>query len=264
VPADPGVRTPGAPGLPFRQYVFVGWNSRRPQLADARVRRALTLGTNRDQIVEALLRGYGQVANAGVPPFHWAYHEGIADSLRYDPAERAALLDEAGWSDRIPTGSAENADGTAWRSPSSTTRETSSGRTWRRSCSPSSARSGSPSAPRWWNGRRSSTRSTPEQRDFDGVVMGWVTEFKVDDHDLFHSTKVDSPTPGPARGTPPGRSPRHPAARRGPEEALPLWHEYQYEIWSKEQPYTFLYYPQRLAGLNRRLQDVELDARGNG
>lgn len=31
-----------------RQYNFVMWNSRRPQLADKRVRRALTMGTNRE------------------------------------------------------------------------------------------------------------------------------------------------------------------------------------------------------------------------
>jgi peptide/nickel transport system substrate-binding protein len=39
----------------FRDYVLVAWNSRRPQLADARVRRAITMGTNRQQIVDALM-----------------------------------------------------------------------------------------------------------------------------------------------------------------------------------------------------------------
>ena len=59
-----------------RSYVFVGWNARKPQLADPRVRRAITIGTNRAEIVEAILQGYGQVANTGVPPFHRAYHQG--------------------------------------------------------------------------------------------------------------------------------------------------------------------------------------------
>jgi ABC-type transport system substrate-binding protein len=45
------------------------------------------------------------------------------------------------------------------------------------------------------------------------------------------------------------------------EGALPLWREYQHRI-IKVQPYTFLYHVERLAGLNRRLQNVELDARG--
>ena len=59
--------------FPNRQYVFVGWNSRRPQLSDKRVRMAITKGTNREEIVAALLRGYGVVSNGTVPSGHWAY-----------------------------------------------------------------------------------------------------------------------------------------------------------------------------------------------
>ena len=51
-----------------RSYVYVGWNARRPQLADPRVRRAITLGTDRETIVEAIQQGYGTVANAALPP----------------------------------------------------------------------------------------------------------------------------------------------------------------------------------------------------
>ena len=72
--------------------MFVGWNARKPQLADPRVRRAITIGTNRAEIVEAILRGYGQVANTGVPPFHWAYDPGSMPSLAYDPDGARALL----------------------------------------------------------------------------------------------------------------------------------------------------------------------------
>ena len=40
----------------FRQYDLIGWNSRRPQLADKRVRQALTKGTNRQEIRSAMIR----------------------------------------------------------------------------------------------------------------------------------------------------------------------------------------------------------------
>src|SRR5690606_10214683 len=83
---------------------------RRPQLADARVRRALTMGTNRQEVVDAILRGYGAVAHSSVPPFHWAYDPEL-ESLSYDPEGAAALLEEAGWVDRNGDGVRENADG---------------------------------------------------------------------------------------------------------------------------------------------------------
>jgi peptide/nickel transport system substrate-binding protein len=247
----------------FRQYVFVGWNSRRPQLADARVRRALTLGTNRDQLIEALLRGYGTVANAGVPPFHYAYHPGIVDSLRHDPVEARRLLDEAGWSEIGADGIRRNPDGLRME----ISIKYNQGNQQRQDVAEimqSQLReigvAVRPQVVEW--ATLLNQINTPDVRDFDGVVIGWVTEFKVDDHDLFHSSKFD--TPYAWSGT------RNPALDVlldtlqlivDRDEALPLWRSFQYEIL-REQPYTFLYYPRRLAGLNRRLRNVELDVRG--
>ena len=83
--------------FPNRQYVFVGWNSRRPQLSDKRVRMAITKGTNREEIVAALLRGYGVVSNGTVPSGHWAYDASLgADATVFDPDAARVLLDEAG------------------------------------------------------------------------------------------------------------------------------------------------------------------------
>ncbi len=96
---------------PFRDYVFIAWNSRRPQLADPRVRRAITMGTNRQSIVSAILKGYGSVANSGVPPFHWAFDEELVSPVAYNPEGAMALLDEAGWRDRDGDGVRENAEG---------------------------------------------------------------------------------------------------------------------------------------------------------
>jgi len=247
----------------FRQYVFVGWNSRRPQLEDARVRRALTLGTNRDEIIEALLRGYGTVANAGVPPFHYAYYEGIADSLRYNPAEARRLLDEAGWSEIGPDGIRSRADGTRMEISIKYNQGNQQRQDMAEIMQSQLREIGVAVRPQVveWATLLNQINSV-DLRDFDGVVMGWVTEFKVDDRDLFHSSKVD--TPYGWSGT---RNPRLDVLLdtlqliTDRNEALPLWREYQYEILA-EQPYTFLFYNQRLAGLNVRLRDVELDVRG--
>ena len=102
---------------PSRGYVFVGWNARRPQLTDKRVRQALTIGTNRQEIVDALLQGYGtvangSVANGSVPPFHWAHDPSVGrEAMAYDQDAARALLDAAGWVDRDGDGVRENTDG---------------------------------------------------------------------------------------------------------------------------------------------------------
>jgi hypothetical protein len=45
------------------------------------------------------------------------------------------------------------------------------------------------------------------------------------------------------------------------EVARPLWRDYQ-EALIEEQPFTFLYFPERLDGVNRRVKNVVMDARG--
>lgn len=247
---------------PFRSYVFVGWNSRRPQLEDPRVRRALTLGTNRQQIVEALRRGYGTIANSSVPPFHWAYYPQIADSLGYDPQAAAALLDEAGWIDRDGDGVRENADGVRLQ----VTIKYNQGNEERRDIAEiMQAQLGqigvavTPQVVEW---ATLLSQIQSRERDFDGVVMGWVTEFRVDDTDLFHSDRLEEAYAW--SGT---RNPRLDRLMEelplivDRDEALPRWHEFQYEL-IREQPYTFVYFQDRLDGINNRLRDVRMDARG--
>ena len=247
---------------PFRSFVFVAWNSRRPQLADARVRRAMTLGVNRQQIVEALRQGYGLIANSSVPPFHWAYYPEIADSLPYDPARAAALLDEAGWVDRNGDGVRENADGVPLR----LTVKYNQGNEERRDIAEiMQAQLGEigvaiqPQVVEW---ATMLSQIQSRERDFDGVVMGWVTEFRIDDTDLFASSRRDDAYAysGTQNATLDRLMEELPLIVDR-EEALPKWREYQYELVA-EQPYTFLYFQDRLDGVNTRLRNVTMDARG--
>jgi len=75
----------------------VSYNLDRPMFADPNVRRALASALDREQFVERVLFGQGQVAEApvhsGIP---WAHAEDVA-LPEYDPAEAQRLLDEAGW-----------------------------------------------------------------------------------------------------------------------------------------------------------------------
>ncbi len=249
---------------PFRGYVFVGWNTRRPQLADARVRRALTLGTNREEVVQAVLQGYGEVANSGVPPFHWAFHEGLRGAISHDPAQARDLLEEAGWVDRDGDGVRENESGerlelTIAYHPGSLQREGIA------QIMQSQLREIGVEIRQevleW--GTLISRITDPGSRNFDGVVMAWATEFRVDDSDLFHSRGADGPFGWAGirndrldqlLDTLPLMTDR--------EEALPLWHEYQ-ELLVELQPFTYFYYPRRLAGVSDRIQGMVNDVRGD-
>ena len=195
--------------------------------------------------------------------FHWGFFEGIRDSLQYDPERAAAILDEAGWVDRDGNGVRENSDGT----PLEISIKYNLGNQQREDIAQIMQAqlqplgiAVTPQVVEW--GTLLNQINTPEIRDFDGVVIGWVTEFRLDDHDLFHSEEVDQPFGW--SGTQDLELDRlidtlQTVVDR--EEAIPLWREYQYRLL-EVQPYTYLYHIERLAGLNRRLQGVVLDARG--
>lgn len=247
---------------PFRQFNYIGWNSRRPQLADKRVRRALTLGVNREEIVQSLVQGYGKVANQTVPPFHWAYDASLEDSLAFDPEQAKRLLDQAGWTDRNGDGVRENAAG----EPLEIRLKYNTGNQTRQDVAEiyqaQLARIGVRLQPEVVEWATLLGQLTDQARPFDGVVIGWVTEFKVDDMDLFHSKRINEPYA--YSGTNDPRIDRYLDTLQliiDREEAKPVWREYQ-TVLMDVMPYTLLYYPDRLDGVNKRVNGAVMDIRG--
>lgn len=84
---------------PAGGYSFIGWNYATPFFNDRRVRLAMTLITNKEAIVEHLLKGQGKIVTG---PFYIYGRQSNPDikPWPYDPERAKELLDEAGWIDR--------------------------------------------------------------------------------------------------------------------------------------------------------------------
>lgn len=248
---------------PFRNFDFIGWNTRRPHLADANVRKALTLGLDRAAMAEALLHGYGRVSNSSVAPFHWAVEPSLADSMPLDPARAAALLTRAGWVDRDGDGIREDAAGTPFTLDIVTNQGNQTRENIVEIAQAQLSEIGVQVEPRILEyGSLIAAITDPEARDFDGLVLGWVAEFKQDDTDLFHSDRIDNPFAFVGL--------RDPEVDRlldtlplivDREDARPVWRDYQ-ETLLDVHPMTFLWFQERLDGVSERLQGVVMDARG--
>jgi peptide/nickel transport system substrate-binding protein len=78
-------------------YAYMGFNVRSGPLADPRVRRALCHLLDVSPIVEHKFHGLAVPAAGMLPRTHWAFAP--TQGCRYDPAEAARLLDEAGYPD---------------------------------------------------------------------------------------------------------------------------------------------------------------------
>lgn len=246
-----------------RQFVLVGWNQRREPFDNVRVRRALTMAIDREAVVNAVLYGYGSEANSTVPPFFWQYDPEAGSDLSYDPERALELLAEAGYT-RGRDGLLRNEAG----EPLRFTLLTNQGNLVRADIAEiiqaDLREIGVDMAVQIQEfGTVLDRINNPATRDFDAILIGWRTEFRIDDSDLFHCEKRDEmfqwvghcdPQLDALMDTLPTIPDR--------EQALGLWQQYQRRV-AEGQPYTFIYFQERLHGLHNRLRNVNPDARGD-
>ncbi|MDH5300102.1 MAG: ABC transporter substrate-binding protein [Gammaproteobacteria bacterium] len=76
-------------------YAYLGFNLEDPILGRLEVRQAIAHGINRDEIIHYVFGDSARVANALLPPTHWAGHNNLV-SYQYDPQKARQLLQQAG------------------------------------------------------------------------------------------------------------------------------------------------------------------------
>jgi peptide/nickel transport system substrate-binding protein len=97
-------------------YYYIGWNQENPIFKDRRVRRAMTLALNRQELVEKVFSGLGRISRG---PFMETgpYLAPEIQPLPFDLKQAAALLKEAGWVDSDGDGLLDNNLGSGPRTP---------------------------------------------------------------------------------------------------------------------------------------------------
>jgi peptide/nickel transport system substrate-binding protein len=83
---------------PMPEFLFIAFNNDHPVLGDSRVRMALSLAVDRQQLLEQVLGGAGELMAASLPTGHWAADPALK-APAYDPEGAQQLLLEAGWAD---------------------------------------------------------------------------------------------------------------------------------------------------------------------
>lgn len=82
-------------------YTYLGFNLRNEKFKDIRIRQALAYAINKQELVDILYFGHGQVCNGPFLPGSFAYNDEITP-LRQNIAKSKALLKEAGFDEKKP------------------------------------------------------------------------------------------------------------------------------------------------------------------
>jgi peptide/nickel transport system substrate-binding protein len=246
--------------FPWRQFTYIGWNARDSLFADPAVRRALTMAIDRRALLQATLYGHGSPAVGPVPPWH-PYAPRLTP-LPYAPDSARAILARAGWRDT-------DGDGVLDRE----------GRPFRFRLLASQANATFPDLVQMIQAQLGkvgidvqpellewqTVLSRHRARDFQAVLTNWVLDnFKVDPRPLF-STRA-ARTKGSANrssySNPVADSLMEVGTRTtDPERARETWAAFE-KVLQHDQPFTFLFWNDELAGVGRDLAGVHMDARG--
>jgi peptide/nickel transport system substrate-binding protein len=258
VDADPNLRLVT---YSDRSFNYVAWNTRDPLFADPSVRLALSLAMDRDQLVKALLYGYGKAAVSYVLPevAPWAVDPDLAP-LPYAPDSARALLARAGWKDTNGDGVLEKG-GRAFRF----TLKTNKGNDLRADAAviiQSDLRKvGVDLVPRLveW----AVFLNEINHKQFEAYLSSWVYDsFRLDPSDVFHSRSIDAKYNRASYSNSEADSLIDAAlAATDRQVAKPLWFRFQ-RIIRDEAPYTFLFNDQERVGINERVKGAVMDARG--
>jgi len=261
IPAAEAARIASSPTLDVltywaRQYDFICWNTARPLFEDPEIRRALTLSIDRQALVDALWFGHARVASSPIISTVWAHNSEVRP-WPYDPEAARRILERHGWSDA-------DGDGVLDRQGQSFAFELMT--------NTNSAVRVDAAVMIQEHLRRAGIRMEIRRlefntlvesslaHDFDAMLGGWTIDTSMDLDYAFHTESIDGGYNFGSFSNPAvnelldlARDQTDPT-RKGEilGQVQGLLHE--------EQPYTFLWEPQRLTGIALGLRDAQSNA----
>jgi len=235
-------------------YSFIAWNMRRPYFSDRRVRRAMTMLVNREEILKKLNFGLGQIVTG---PFYNQSPDYNPDvkPIPYDVEGARRLLKEAGWEDHDGDGILDK-DGVPFRFEFLI----ASGRRFAERLA-SILKEDLKKAGIDMQIRQLEWAlfvKNLDSRRFDAVSLGWVFGVEQDPYQVWHSSQVVKGSNFVGFSNPEadhliveGRGEFDRRKRAALYRGLHV-------IIDREQPYTFLYSSPYLVALHRRFGHVNI------
>jgi peptide/nickel transport system substrate-binding protein len=236
------------------QYYYIGWNEERPFFKDKRVRQAMTMLVNRDQIIENVRFGLAKPAASHFLP-QVPLHNPNIKPWPYDPKRAAALLDEAGWTDHDGDG-VRDKDGVKFKFEFLG----SSGNQFTAQLvailKDEFRKAGIEMTERLMDFNL--FLSTALDHKLDAAASAWNSPLESDPHQIFHSSAslnrgsnfISFKNAESDRLLEQGR------LEFDPEKRKQIYWQWQ-ELIHEEQPYTFLFYALESAAYHRRFENVE-------
>ncbi len=243
---------------PGRAYTYLGWNLKSPLFHSKKVRQALSLAIDREDIVESVLFGIGEVCHSPILPILWAYNPNVS-RFSFNLTKAKMLLAEEGWAD---------SDGDGWLDQKGKVFEfelkTNKGNKDREDILVIVQDQLKQIGIRvklnileW-----TVLVNDMNHKNFEAVVLGWSVGLKVDMTTLWHSRSINDKFNFVSYSNAEFDDLNDQAIfEMDRDKAKKLWWSAQ-ELISLDQPYTFLYIPKEINFIHHRFRNVQMETVG--
>lgn len=247
---------------PSNGYTYLGFNLKNALFADKKVRQALSYATPRQQLIDGVLMGLGKTLCCPFKPGTWAYNTNL-QPYPYDIEKAKTLLTEAGWTDT---------DGDTVRDkngmPFRFTVVTNQGNDQRIKTAEIMQQAFREvgvvmdiQVQEW----STFINNTVNPRKFEAIILGWSLTPEPDPYDIFHSSKIGEKEFNIVNFANPEADEVMIKARRTFDQAERKKYLDRFqEIINDEQPYLFLYAPDALIAIHKRIKGIEPAPAGIG
>ncbi len=235
-------------------YTYLGFNLQNQMFSDERVRQAMAHAINKNEVIAGVLMGYGIPCTGPFPPESWAYNRDVKD-IDFDPGKATEILSDLGWK--------RNAEGWLEKGGKifSFTVITNQGNEERMKTAQiikeQLKRVGiemNIKVLEW----QAMLHEFIDKKKFEAVIMGWGLSRDPDLYDIWHSSKtkegefnfISYKNAEVDRLLIKGRQTFDTGERKK------IYHRI-HQILSEEQPTIFLYVPDALPVLHKRIKGVE-------
>ncbi len=234
-------------------YTYLGYNLRDPLFSEKKVRQAIAHAVNKKEIIEGVLLGYGSPINGPFPPSSWAFNPQVKD-FEFDPEKAKKILSEVGWvrgSDGVLVKKGRKFSFTLLLNQGNESRLKTA-----QILKEQLKRVGIEVNIRVLEWQ--SFLELVNKRQFQAVLLGWSLSRDPDLYDIFHSSKT---LPGEFNFV----SYRNPEVDRLIEKARETLNREErkklywkiHSLIAEDQPYCFLYVPDVIIAVNKRIKGIE-------
>jgi peptide/nickel transport system substrate-binding protein len=221
-------------------YTYLGLNLKSPKFSNIRVRQALSYAVNRKQLIGLVFRGYASPAYSPSAPVSWAYSDDVY-KYEYDPAKAKELLKEAGVKDLEFTLLVNHGNKDREKAAAILQQQ------FKKIGVNMNIRVLE------WSAMLKITNARTDPKNYDAVLIGWSTGVDPDSYSVWHSSQYPAGLNFIGYNNPKVDKLLDAGRREISRSGRKKIYAQMYKEITKDAPYIFLWYPQVLTGVNKRV-----------